>query len=580
MDHPSLAYLHPYETAKTIFGFSVPADELLSRVRTFSWRRSFHSLAQLAAIVANTPGGANSERVRRLTIDPLTRLPGQPDTQGFLERARQTVSVRRSQMILAHEEAILFLQHVVLLEGASDGDGPAESEIALWLAIANDHLERWQIEDSAALSEREQLAAQLIRLARFNNASDLLRTLVRTISIFSTRPPLTDLNLAAQWERLQEEAFGRDFMSFFETGPGLLAFGIPGWGVENHPMSDPLIDLPKWLEQSRLSPSTVEESLKSMIATREAIVADTKKRMRSDGLPLSPTALLHTPLVTLAPSTYSVASPWAVLNQMRTGIWFRYLRGAQTFDPERTRDEGADLWFSAFGYMVENWCVRVAHEAEKSVRFSATLNVPTYSGSSDEVEDVVLIEGDKVILFSVKARLVEAKVSREAHSPKTTWDWYEKFFFAPKTKKFRPGACRQLSARIDSLRAGQFESLGLRRDLYVYPVLVTYDDLGEYDLLYKLIEDKCRELSLLQQVDVGPFAIAHLDEFELLMTRASKGRSVTGLLLNRERRDRHRRLDQVIYEVEPVTERLPFLDAEFDVLTKRISARLFRRKTT
>ena len=132
-----------------------------------------------------------------------------------------------------------------------------------------------------------------------------------------------------------------------------------------------------------------------------------------------------------------------------------------------------------------------------------------------------------------------------------------------------------MSARIDSLRAGKFERLGIKRDVRVYPVLVTYDSLGEYDPLYRLIDERCRALSLLQQRDVGPLAIARLDEFELLMTRASQGRSVSGLLMNRERNDQFRRLDQVIYEVEPMTHRLPFLQSQHDAFMDRVKARLF-----
>jgi hypothetical protein len=60
-------------------------------------------------------------------------------------------------------------------------------------------------------------------------------------------------------------------------------------------------------------------------------------------------------------------------------------------------------------------------------------------------------------------------------------DWFEDFFFKLKDSRHRGGAIRLLSGRIDSLRAGKFEKLGLPRTTRVYPIIVTYDDLCAWE---------------------------------------------------------------------------------------------------
>lgn len=564
----SMAYVRPYETAERIFGASLSASDLTERVRPYSWRESLLRLADLASVVANTPGHADSERVRKLTIDPLAKLTG--SAQGILANARVAVAQRRDGMILAHEEAILFLEHLVILEGAESGSSaPGDAEIALWLAGANSHLQQSWPDSATQMSVDESIAADLVRLSRYNNKPDLLRALVRAESIFGTPPAMTPLGQPLVWDAFQREAFGKSFVEFFETGPALLAIMTRVWGAED--TGRPPFFERRWLSSSTLSPNDILGSVSWMTGSRDSIATATRKRLRPDGLPHCPTALLHTPIVDVGDG-FIVASPASLVNQLRTGIWARYLVTA------KSGKVGIDVdgWNSAFGYMVEGWCGRVAAAARESPRCVARIVLPSFPGAPDEVEDVVIIENGVAVLFSVKSRLVDARASREGLSPDITLSWFDEFFFSAKNKKHRAGAASLLSKRIDMLRAGAFEPQGVPRDLRIYPVIVTYDCLGENDLLYRRLQEGCQQRSLLQQADVGPLTIARLEDFEELMVRASAGKSVSGVLMNRERGDRHRRLDQIIYEVNGpgVADRFALFDDGFRSLGARVQERL------
>ena len=110
-------------------------------------------------------------------------------------------------------------------------------------------------------------------------------------------------------------------------------------------------------------------------------------------------------------------------------------------------------------------------------------------------------------------------------------------------------------------------------------MVVTYDSLGETDVLYRWIEEECRQRGLLQGDEIGPVTLARIDEFEQLMAHAADGRSVVGLLRRREHGDRHRRLDQILGEnpLPPNRRRLAFLNENYHSVSARIIQRRFGR---
>jgi hypothetical protein len=194
--HPSFRYVHPYETAETVFGAPVKADLLIQRVRDYSWAGSLSRLANLAAQVANTPGGVFSEKVRRVTVQALTRLTGDASCSSLLARGRAAIAERGDRMVLAHEEVISFLEHLVVLEGsdASSAPAPGDEEIAFWMCAANGLLNPWspkEMDDEASV--RRRLQAEMTRISRFNSRPDMLRLLARTWLLFGTPPETGEL---------------------------------------------------------------------------------------------------------------------------------------------------------------------------------------------------------------------------------------------------------------------------------------------------------------------------------------------------------------------------------------------------
>jgi hypothetical protein len=313
------------------------------------------------------------------------------------------------------------------------------------------------------------------------------------------------------------------------------------------------------------------DHLAKLTSTRDELRAEIRKRMRAgDLLPHAPTALLHKPFVDLQNGGEIVAaSPYFVRAIGRTGIWARYLAGAKA----QLGNRGGDEWSIAFGQMLEDWCRRYAKRAELAARTDFRVELPSRPGAADEIEDVVTIEANAIAMFSVKSRLVREEIARHAISRTKLLDWYEQFFFTEKTAKHRVGVVAQLSNRIDMVRAGDFEPR-VPRDVRIYPVLVTFDNLCDNQMLSEWLNGRCKVHGLLQQENVAPITLAVIDDYERLLAAPHQKRSVVELLQSRSSPElKNERLEVVLYghEIEP---RLPDTDAEYFALTNRVVQRL------
>ena len=321
----------------------------------------------------------------------------------------------------------------------------------------------------------------------------------------------------------------------------------------------------QWVKNLGDEGKAISQWVFDLAKSRDEIATLSRARMLPSGLlPRAPTALLRHPIVRLSEERVGVASPWRVLAHLRTGIWAAFLNGTKTVLGR------AQEWFPAFGYMFEEWLRKVASWAAGPM-FRGRLVLPEFPGSADEVDDVVIVEGNTTFLFSAKARLVEEPVARHAKSVRMVMDWYEKYFFAAGDDDFRGGAARQFDSRIQRIRAGTYKHVP--KDNRIVPILVTYDSLCEEFLLYEWLEERCKALGLLQQERVASLALAHVDDFDRLMARANRGLSLTEFFMEREFKWKSRRLQQQLgtYELE---DRLPQVVAAFEALMNSVSVRL------
>jgi hypothetical protein len=224
--------------------------------------------------------------------------------------------------------------------------------------------------------------------------------------------------------------------------------------------------------------------------------------------------------------------------------------------------------------MFEEWVRGYATKVKESPSTKIEIVLPTHPGATDEIEDVVVIENNAVVMFSVKGRMVREDIARYSLSRRQLLDWYEKYFFENKNDAFRGGALRQISARIDMLRRGEFEDRGITKNVRVHPVIVTYDSLCENQLLYSWLNEKCKEHRVLQQSNVGKPVLAEVQEFERLIGVAADGGSIVKLL--EKRHTQHwadERLEVILSEFDAPL-RLPGYDVEYTALMRRMGARI------
>lgn len=558
-----------FEDAASVAGLAMPTEELIPRIRSYSWKESFIRLADLAGVVANA--GADSEAVRSRTIDPLLQLTG--SSAGLIAKIKEFVRTNRNSMVIAHEEAINYLQHLVLLEGGEEGDGPADTEIGLWLLGINDHVSDWLEEDERALTEEEELIAVCAHALRFNNSPDLMREVARTFHLLEHEPLRGVLADDKLWRELQQYAFGCEFRRYFSCFAYLLALLSLGWGT-TRPDGLPILEAERLYGKTEVEVAEGAAWLSRIAMSRDEAKAEIGKRVRDDGLPHAPTALLRTPLVQISEGRYIAASPWVVRAFLKTGLWARML-----FAAKDKHKKGADIWLSTFGDKFEQWCRDVADDAAKQRWFKGELLLPSEPGADDEIEDVVLCEGRAAIFFSAKGRLVPEPEARHAKSRSALIDWYEKYFFGAKSAKYRAGVIRQLDARITLLRNGEFEP-DLNRSTRVLPVILTYDSLCEDVLLYRWLEERCVSHGCLQQPGVAPLTLAKVDDFEDLMMRAAEGESAVGILRKRESSWKHQRLDRLLFSLKGRTrggspKRLPMIEEVFETVVAAQNELLF-----
>ena len=94
--------------------------------------------------------------------------------------------------------------------------------------------------------------------------------------------------------------------------------------------------------------------------------------------------------------------------------------------------------------------------------------LPSHPGAVDEIEDVVMCDGEYVAMFSAKASPVPEASLKTAERVEDVVAWLRRFFFErqdeARARNYRGGAALLLDRKIQRLRAGDYEDRGLKKD--------------------------------------------------------------------------------------------------------------------
>ena len=157
----------------------------------------------------------------------------------------------------------------------------------------------------------------------------------------------------------------------------------------------------------------------------EAAATAFSGRTLGSSLPGLPPSYFRTPFVSVDDKLLAL-SPWHVhQDHARLGTWAKPNAAAKTV----LRTKSNQTFSSAFGEFFERWCAEIAREAAGMNGFRDALILPGSPGSADEIEDVVLIQGDTAAFLSVKASLVPEAALKGATRRSDAVDWLRRFFF-------------------------------------------------------------------------------------------------------------------------------------------------------
>lgn len=522
----------------------MPAEFLCERIRSYGWKPSVTKLAQLASFIQSP--GRSDEDIRRRTIDPILSITGDHRATQLIRHAQQFIARNRARIQIVHEEVVSYLQHLVIVESNDSEEAPSDPEISFWILGANCHLGEWAERDQRELSTEEKIIALQVRGHCFNQSSNWSARAVRCYETFRHCPEDSSLGGDEAWKRMQHETFGAPFEQYYQV---ILA---PLLGIANRSDSrTPAIGLQYW-KTTGVDLDWIKSRLDALALSRE----EARRQILAVENARDPQGLLHAPsLLRRKPLLFDqdgwlVTSPAAIATQFHTGAWGAYLERSKVTHGDR---QGFLRWSSAFGIAFERYCASLATAASRSSQFRRNwrLILPSSIGSADEIEDIILVEDDHAVLFSVKSTLLPEGAVHRAKSQSAIIDWLDRFLFS-EDRSFK-GALRKLSANIDEIRNGEFEDQQVGRNLKLLPVLVTYDELGEDVFLYQYIRKRCRDLGILTQSSVAPVTIAAIDCFEWLMEYLRDGRSIVGLLKKRKHNRMwfDRRLDQQLNQIRP-----------------------------
>ena len=541
----ALINVHAWTTLSELIGVRMPTTDLIASVQTLHREETLWGLARLAAVLANAPGSVMGPKARAWTRDLLVRRRESPNPlESAVARALERLPLERA---VGHAHVVFLLQLMTVAYASSTGIVPTADYLAFLMLATNDYIPEWMPKKNSALSSIEQVLGPSFYCTTFNRSDDLMRSLLRIVDLAGYRSERQFDERT--WAQIQQEAFGTSFEEYVELFLAPMYILSKGWNDEDRP---PVTMLEQWGCDERergLCGRWFREASMTLEEAREAFAG---RRMESGLLGLT-TEFFRKPFVRMNASHFVCLSPWHMRDHVVFGTWGKLNEASKKVLGTSENQRFA----SAFGYSFERWAGGLAKEASESGAFTGSLILPSAPGAEDEIEDVVVLEGNLVAMFSAKAKLVRETSLKTANFVEDTVEWLHQFFFedeeSAKKRRHRAGAALLLDAKVQKLRNGDYEARGLGRNAIVLPCVISFDNVGESGALYRWLGQQCAERGILSaRPNVRPLTVLTPEDYESLMSLGADGLGVCRLLAEKTGPDlAEGPLDQFLYERAP-----------------------------
>jgi hypothetical protein len=511
---------------RQILGVELPVTEILKRMAQYDRAEGLVTLSRIAADLVNAGEGIAGPAARAWTHDLLAQA--RSSSNPLEQRVAEGVSRLPKDSAIVHGRVLFTLQALFLACGAKKGGRrPHDAEVAFLFLALNDHIPQW-MEESPQLALYERKLAFMAAESIFNHTfDDPMRFIVRSIDIMEgdiDRAPLS----AEDWKKIQFEALGCSFREYAERFLVPIFFLSKSWGYEKIPGLDPAF----WIE------TPCGELYRKWFRDASASLEDSgwvQDGRCPGGLPRISGAFFRTPFVEIDPPVgrrLLGVSPWHLKDHVNFGTWAKF--NAATKSVFNTKSN--ERFTSTFGLLFERWCAMIAEDARREPTFRGRIILP--ERGEEDVEDVVVVDGDRVVLFSAKSTLIREGNLKAAKSLADIVAWFRDFFFRSREdgekSGHRSGAALLLDAAISRVRAGKFEGRGVPAAGLIIPVLISYDYIGEGLGLYQWIDTECEKRGILgARAGVRPLTVVAPTTYEALMASAAQRSSLADLLIEK-----------------------------------------------
>lgn len=562
-DLPALRFARSYVELREVDRF-MSERELVRRLAIFEWTSAFKRLAFYASFLTNNRNSL--ARLRSHLQDALSRSTV-AEHRRAASHLRDSIDPNRP---LAHPAAINLLQANVILFSKTEGHTATDADLAYLLLAANTFEGLWKnTEDDDGCSRKERVMANTARSLVYSRGGDALHTLLRVEEIFGTVPERTpEWNTPEAWLAAQQRALGCCLSDYIETLAGPFVIQTANWGVEDDSGTEtrlPQLRPDRWFAETDVPNEIGRKFISSLAVDRDEARRELEKQRGTRTLLLSPTLFIRRPLVWVNETDVVAASPAFLEDQIRMGIWAKFLNLA------KSNYSSAEKWTSAFGDMFERRCVKFVDRVLAERPTGGIRRVP--SEAWGEEEDIVLTEGNAVFVISVKASSMPEDRLKGSRSVRSAVDWYERFYFGERSRNRRAGALILLEKKIQAI---QKQEKGFPPRPKFYPIVLTYDRLSaDNPGVYRWVAARCNRDGILNKCK--PLTLLDIDGFELLMAIIATGASLRSILEEKTtERWRDGQLSLLLHEKYPSSaKRLPWAEAAFEELSARIRKQLF-----